>query len=82
MLPKLTAACIFSGKPSMAVPGPGINKPGTRGVVPCVSIDCLESCVGANTALSCGSCGEDLTCWTRCAGAGAASCVSRCFAGG
>jgi hypothetical protein len=50
------------------------------GVSTMVSIDCLQSCVGSETALHCsGQCGMDLNCWRTCAGPDAAQCISRCF---
>jgi hypothetical protein len=52
----------------------------TQGVTAMVALDCLESCVGSDTALHCSSqCGSDVNCWRQCAGAAGGQCVSRCL---
>ena len=51
-----------------------------QGVTTMVALDCLESCVGSDTALHCSSqCGSDVNCWRQCAGAAGGQCVSRCL---
>lgn len=58
----------------------GLGRRTAAGVVPMVSVGCLENCGGAELATRCSAqCGTDPACWTDCAGPGVAQCVARCF---
>lgn len=69
-----TASSVNTGSTAAYRPTPAV----ASAVTPMATLSCLESCVGP-VAMQCLNCGNDLACWTRCAGGGG-DCIARCFA--
>jgi hypothetical protein len=56
----------------------GLTFPHLGGIIPQLSLGCVQSCVGASAASACAHCGGNASCWDSCAGPGKGVCVLSC----
>jgi hypothetical protein len=56
----------------------GSSDAARSGIVPQLSLGCVQSCVGTSAASTCAHCGGNASCWDDCAGPGKGACVLNC----